>query len=421
MNTKQALLLLLTLALMPLQALAALSSVSGSNTPSTVQITPAATSIVSWTATRQVHREGTYTVYSTSGSFVSEDGKTLDRVASKIDDSVRATDAGTITFKMSETLVVPLTVIRTVQQQGDSVFYYQRTFVDESDGSRASAKVRFTLQSSEAVTPVEIISIEDSPTNTTGTNTTGTTSGTGTSRTSPPTYSLSNITVTNTRLLFDDNSKTAIIQKDAQMRAIAVVNYNGSGIISYTWELASPPSTQGTPVYLPLETRRHHLMAGGRISISSPKLPSKRSGEYLLRLRIDTLSVPLRTEALRYAVRAEQKTLELKDAIVIETDTPAAGALLMATTEFHWQDIPGARAYQLELFDTTQINTKAAAVSGPAPITGIIVPADKNRLSLGAVSRTHLISGKRYFWHVIALAGNGHVIGRSKLKEIIVP
>lgn len=377
---------------------AALSSATGSASPSVVQVNSAGFSQIAWQVEISALRvPATMQVTSSSGNFRDLSGNLLERTTTTLSKTQVASTTGTQTLNITESLNIPLSVIRTVARQGDSSFLYERTFVDTGDNSTRLARVRFSIQSggSVIVTPSS-----------------GATS-------SPEPASL--LSISAIQLRFADNRSSAIISRDTPISASAVLNYNGTGVIHYQWELASPPSTLGRPTYVPIDSQRQYLLAGGRIVISSPRLPSDRTGEYRLRLRI-SLPTPERvSDNLRYVVRRDAGDTKSLDTQEIRTLFPAAGAQVTPDTEFQWQAIAGAHAYQLEIYDSPHLHGLASANQAPLPVTGVLIPAARNRLALGAVSWRHLRIGGRYWWRVIGLAADGHIIGQSPLVEMHTP
>jgi hypothetical protein len=59
----------------------------------------------------------------------------------------------------------------------------------------------------------------------------------------------------------------------------------------------------------------------------------------------------------------------------------------------------------------------AARISGP-PLTGMVVPAERTRTVLSALTLGHLRAGESYLWRVLALDEQGRVVGASPLRRL---
>ena len=100
-----------------------------------------------------------------------------------------------------------------------------------------------------------------------------------------------------------------------------------------------------------------------------------------------------------------------------------------------WREIPGTRAYQLEVYSKTgarhiqgsamTIDEGSFPYKGDAlsarPITGTIVPGGQTSVSLSMLSRGHLRPGQTYLWRVIAIGDGGVILGESPVRELHVP
>jgi hypothetical protein len=104
---------------------------------------------------------------------------------------------------------------------------------------------------------------------------------------------------------------------------------------------------------------------------------------------------------------------------------------------FAWSAIPGARAYQLEVYRGREEpglrlpdlrgqigeptpSEVAEALSRP-PVTGVLVRGATNRAVLSPMARRHLLPGRAYFWRVLALGADGRIVGASPLRELRTP
>jgi len=102
--------------------------------------------------------------------------------------------------------------------------------------------------------------------------------------------------------------------------------------------------------------------------------------------------------------------------------TPAEFSLLNKATEFTWDAVTGAKAYQLEFYANKipvvmSLQLKQGMNTKDGPVTGVLVPATKTKINIKQATRNYLKKGKVYQWHVIAIGDQG-VIAASKPRKI---
>jgi len=353
---------------------------SVSATPSSIGFNSRTNVQLSWKVSSDSLRVGTREITSSSGTLRLPSGSILATVNKTVGGSKVTTTPETVSFTLPESLSISQTLVRKAQQAGANSIIYQRVFSDPSVGDNATKIITFAIK------------------------------GTGGDV----------FTIRNAELSFEDGSRSLIAANDEKFRARAVVGFMGSGIIDYSWQLASPPSTAGQPVYTTLISRRQHLMSGDRIILNSPALPSVNSGEHLVRLLIRQPGPIATSRPLRYVVREGGIPLSSAPVIDMVASHPAAGARVTHQTEFSWRPIVGADAYQLEVhvakFFTNNVNAES-----PVPIAGILIPAVQNKVTMNNATWQHLQHGKEYQWRVIALNADGVVIGSSPLRSFVYP
>jgi hypothetical protein len=218
------------------------------------------------------------------------------------------------------------------------------------------------------------------------------------------------LTVARVELHFDDRALRRVVRPGDSAVAIAEINYTGTGILSGLWEVASPPSTLGQPVFVPLASAAVNLGGGGLTEVTSPPLPATAAGAYLVRFRVRSPLVPFDGLVLQYAVEAS-------DAVVapITVLGPEQHATLSSVTRFEWLPAAGAIAYRIEFFDAGPVGEESRPVSGQW-VTG----ASRNA-ALSVLAQTHLAGGQLFRWRVVALDGDQQVVGRSAFYEIRTP
>ncbi len=218
------------------------------------------------------------------------------------------------------------------------------------------------------------------------------------------------LTLSRVSLHFEDRSLVRVLRAGDSTVAIAEINYTGSGVLNGLWEVATPPSTQGQPVFVPLASASANLAAGGLTEVTSPPLPTPATGNYYVRFRVRTPEVPFEGLVLRYAVEDADPA-----ALPIEVLNPVEHATLHADTRFEWRPTPGAVAYRLEFY------TGDAAPGADRPSSGQWVPAAQRDALLSTLAQSHLDASSLYRWRIIALDADSNVVGRSALYEIRTP
>lgn len=367
----------------PGAALASMGSVTAVPGTANVAVGRTNTVYITWQVTRlQYPGFCGSTVSSPSGQLTSASGGTVYQTVPVLltQTQVCSGPAGTPTpFTFRETLQVPASVIAAALRQGQATLRYTRTFSDGFSNSTASVTLAVTGSA-----------------------------GAG--------FSLSRLA-----LSFDNESTLGVVKQDTRLRALADLSYNGSGYLQGVWEIASPESTAGTPVYRPLKFVSEFIGAGGEVILRSPRLPSAQTGLYLVRLRITQPAPFFETPVLSYFVI--QRPVTQPPPVTIRLTTPFTGAHLAADTTFAWSPVHGAAAYQIEFYPSSGL----PALTAPRPraphgrrVTGMLLPAKQTAVALSALVRSHLKRGD-YRWRVIALGAGGRIIGRSAPRSIYVP
>ena len=210
-------------------------------------------------------------------------------------------------------------------------------------------------------------------------------------------------------LHFDDRTLVRVLRQGESAVAIAEITFSGNGVFSGLWEVASPPSTQGEPVFVPLGSSTTNLSAGGITEATSPALPSSIAGTYYVRFRVRSPVVSFQSLVLRYAVEQGPAVAS------IAVTSPEAHATFSPDTRFSWQPAAGAISYRLEFYAAD------AAPDYEPPLSGEWLPAERRASVLSALAQTHLAAGRAYRWRIVALDGDGEIVARSSLYEIRTP
>jgi len=221
-----------------------------------------------------------------------------------------------------------------------------------------------------------------------------------------------------------------VFNKGEKPRVKADLSYTGSGMLRGKWEIAEPSSTAGTPAFYPLTNVQQFLSQLGRVTIYSPRLPANMTGLYMVRFRITDPQPGFNTPVIRYFINA---TKGAHKPVSLDLIAPAHGSVISENTRFFWQELPGARAYLLEIFSPALANpgqpventtekgvasllVPESGINGGPPVSGMLIPA--NQATLSQLTRARLKSGQRYLWRVQAIGASGRIIGKSPLRAI---
>lgn len=217
------------------------------------------------------------------------------------------------------------------------------------------------------------------------------------------------LTLSRVALYFDNRALLRVLHPGEAVVAVAEIEYSGNGVLDGLWEVASPPSTLGEPVFVPLASATVNLAGGGSTEIASPPLPASAAGTYFVRFLVRSPAVPFTGLVIQYAVEAGAP-----QAPPIAVIGPAQNATLNANTLFQWTPAAGAMAYRLEFYG-------ADLAEDSRPISGEWVPAVQRVAVLSVLASTHLQAGRVYRWRIVALNRQGQIVGRSAFYQIRTP
>jgi hypothetical protein len=369
------------------QVLADVNISAATVSPNTVALGQTASVVINWSMNSDLGPGANVTITSTGGSFTSP--ATLgsnSRVLTR-NFTITASD-----ITITEILQIPTSVIYKAHKQGVSSFLYTRSFDDGVTPDTASVVINIGGGSSGF------------------------------------------LNISRLSLKFDTDEIVRVASQDEKLKAIVELNYNGTGLFDAVWEVASPASTSGNPVFAPLWLMRQYLGAGRNAILQSPKLPTNQTGRYLVRLRVNQPGVSFEYPVLQYLVLPETKVGKAAGELsVISLNSPLPFAMYKPATEFRWKTIKGAKAYQLEIHNidpglpdnvavySSKMDNAIKRPPQTKPVTGIVLPANKTSVKLSAMSQQYLQRGHRYHWRVVAIGTDGSVIAVSGMREIQTP
>lgn len=188
----------------------------------------------------------TATVSSNAGEF--RVGNTIvGTVARQISGTVIVPDGVTAILAILEVVRVPVEVVARAHQLGAASLTYQRTFRDSVTLGSATTSVLLPI------------------TGRLGTH----------------------FNITRLSLHFDDRSVQRVVERGEAPKAQVDITFAGSGVLRAVWELATSDSTSGSRVFLQIRTVRQFLGSQGRVTLTSPELPTQAVGSHRVRFRIE--------------------------------------------------------------------------------------------------------------------------------------
>ncbi len=226
-------------------------------------------------------------------------------------------------------------------------------------------------------------------------------------------------------LSFLDNQRIKLVQPGTDLKAKVLLAYSGNGLLEGRWQVAEPGSTEGRPVYRTLTLVRSYLGNTQQAQLNSPVLPTEKAGKYRVRFRVSNRDqVPADDLVLDNSCPIPELTVETvyevlggedPTAQVVISSGPQSGTV-NAATEFHWQALPAAVVYQLQLFASSNEQAESDAMLGDSPrfVAGMLLPANTAKTQLSVLMRSKMEAGQYYLWRVTAHDQSGALIGRSR-------
>lgn len=326
-------------------------------------------------------------IFSNSGTFSDAQGNFS--IANSRSVSTTTIAAGTIEvpYTVRERLQIPRSVFFGARKNGSTQFQYTRTFFDESGGSVPSitATIFFKVTNSSSGA----------------------------------------LSVSQIDLRFSTNNLTEVVRTDEVLFAYANVSHAGSGIFDAVWEIATPASTSGNPVFTTIATVRKLLAAGRNVIVESPPLPTNLTGNYLVRLRTRSPETDFDILQIRYSVLPTNKpVVAVKKLFLLN---PSNNSVVTGNTLFNWEPITGTKAYQLEIIEADSVELPSLNSLSPSlsdskedePLSaGVLLPSEQQSSVLTKLVLEHLKPGRSYQWRTIAIDNDGNIIGKSEYRLI---
>lgn len=316
-------------------------------------------------------------ISSQSGRFTNG-GSLVLGVNNKIISKVIVVDNRTTTETINESVRIPRSILYAANRQGLTQITYVRGFTD------------CPATSCNNLTPEPSITF-----NLTGTS--GSVFG-----------------VSSYKLRFENGKVNNVITQGDKIKAIAYVNVSRTGTIRAVWEIATPSSTGGSPVYRTLRTVQRQVTGFATNSLESPILPGNGTGIYLVRLRFLEPLLSGEIPTLQYVVNTARRPLIRSMTLL----APGNGTILSDQTVFKWQAARDVSAYKIEFIEPPASNDRQVNLKGYKPVAGVLVKREDLQTTIGDAVAENLQSGRIYWWHVVGLEESGRVISQSAWRSI---
>ncbi|MEH6633032.1 MAG: hypothetical protein V7776_19615 [Halopseudomonas aestusnigri] len=365
--TKAALLLIIGLAL-PLTAQANVDSVRVNPTRVNVPVKGASSISINWQVTRSEPTAPTTVTVSSANAVLQINGSNVVNLGSTLSRQSTLNPLGSETLSFSEVLTISASLARKIAEASAGSVRISRTFTDTQTTGLARLQVY------------------------------------------PGAGSAGSLSINRIDLHFENDSRTDVIPKGDSRRAIADINFQSSGLLKGEWRIIDPTASLGSARGRVLQVVRQQVVSSGqgRTRIISPVLPTAKNGLYLLTFSVENADGISELPVLRYFVLEGAGNAPEDN---LSTLSPGNGARITANTVFSWDNIPGALAYQIEIF----------LPGGTKIISGKVVPGNELKLQLSGFSLSNLTSGESYDWRLRAFDKKGHVIGSSPRQLIYKP
>ncbi|HEV8585695.1 MAG TPA: hypothetical protein VGT02_12060 [Methylomirabilota bacterium] len=334
--------------------------------------------------------------------------------------------------RVVETLIIPGTVAERALKRGLDIFFYCREFTNAAGG---------------AIVP-------------------GFPAVTNTVTCKQGSSAYANFSIARAELFFEDHRRTATVPLGSpDLKVMADVAYNGSGLMRAVWEVAelgatnlgnvpinAPPRVFDTPVapnllpqrnlFRTLHTITQYVGFGDRVLLTLPPsipLPTTQPGTFVVNLRFVDPPVGFEIPVATYFVKSNEHPIKRA---AINLLTPAEAQTLPYTLfGFRWESVPGASQYRLDVFpaETVVSQTFPGVIEGPrtnpsndsnvfqrAPadlsgdreaILSALVPSAMTSFNLRQGHFTRLVAGRVYTWQVRALDQQGNIMGASPVRQ----
>ena len=266
---------------------------------------------------------------------------------------------------VTETFVIPESVMRWALENNNGRFVYVRSFYDDPPAN----------------TPVE-----------------GVVSLTVTGGMGGP------IGVAQVNLTFDDGTSFRNVPQGQPLKAEARVKSTGSGELDATWEV-SEPNPDGSAFYHPIGTVSQSLSGQSYVPIFSPPLPTSNEGRVNVRFRVTNPRNGIDSPVITYFVTAKTGA-NVRVPAPFDIVAPDTGAVAGKGTVFRWKGIKDAVVYRLQVLDGGSVAASMLVKGTEAPLSAFVIG--------------QLQAPATYEWRVSAINRDGDVIAMTSSRSFKV-
>jgi hypothetical protein len=265
------------------------------------------------------------------------------------------------TFRIVESVAVPMAVMRRAIEVGQAQFTYDRDFDEAPFGAPVNGSLDVRV-----------------------------TGGMG-----------GPISVARIQLTFDNGGTTfTTVPRGSELRARAQINTSGSGRLDAVWEV-SEPNPDGSAFYRTLKAESRTLTAQQRIVIESPLLPTKSDGRINVRFRVKEPFNALQPPVITYFVTGQPGTQGVGK---LDSSGPSNDVAVNGSTLFKWAPAKGAVAYRVQVMDAADGVIASQLVRG-------------TQTTLSAFVLGQLQAPATYRWRVVAINEEGDGISASGARS----
>ncbi|MGH6947295.1 MAG: hypothetical protein ACREDZ_08190 [Kiloniellales bacterium] len=312
----------------------------------------------------------------------------------------RAVSIGNNVVFITETVLVPRSVVYQASKLGIQSLQYQRIFDD-------------TLLPATGVLALAV----------TGSGSAG--------------FAISRVDLS---FLEEPGANVVVAERGATLHPVARVRFAGSGFLSAEWKVADAASSPGQQIFVSRRIVRRYLTAGGEVEIVGPALPTNTTGQYHVifelndveRNPVDRARDPFQAARVSYYVRTPSPEEAQVPLARILLSSPDAQSKISDEARVAWNAVADAAVYQIVFYaaDATPLiepeerATYGQESSPPQRLPGDVVAGFYVRAEEGteatvpATSLSHLETGQPYFLQVIARNSGGAPVGQSEPREI---
>lgn len=354
--------LVLLLALIAVPASANVTNVSPSPSERNVGLTGGASVVINWRITRTA-AGAPFTLQTQAGEFKANGNANIAWAYAPVLSRTFAANSTSVT--VAETVVVPPAVLQKALQANNGNFILQRTFTDNNFNTTLTQEFGFHV-----------------------------TGGAG-----------GVLNVSAIQLDFDNGASIATVSVGSNLVARATLDTAGAGRLEAVWEVNDSGSSTG--FFRTLRSVVQSAAGQRSVVLTSPPLPTTRTGRMEVRLRVISPAVGFDLPTLIYFVNGTGAGAA-PQLPAMSVSAPAAGAVLQADTAFGWQPVNGAAAYVLEF---------AAPAGDSTPVARMMMGSESST-TLTVFTRGQLADLSTCRWRVIALDAAGQPVAASAYSAL---